>query len=127
MTEKKISPIQKATSHYKNQISGGLSSFHVKEWDLTIYHRNTQSLRAEAEVVELSRQGKTVEALVMSIINKARDEDGKLLFNRHDKDTFMNEVDPTVVLWVANKLNNLQMPSVEEIEKNLQETQNSDG
>lgn len=121
---KPLSAIQKATSHYKNQITGNLEKFHVEEWDLDIYYRNTQSLKAEAEVVELSRQGKTVEALVMSIINKARDADGKLIFSKHDKAVFMNEVDPQVVLKVANKINNVNMPGMEDIEKNLEEIQN---
>lgn len=122
-----ISAIQKATAHYKTQIGGELKSFKVDEWDLTIFYRPITSLRAEADVVQLSQAGKTVEALVMSIINKARDENGKLMFSKHDKDTFMNEVDPQVVLKVANKLNRLELPGVEEIEKNLEEIQNSDG
>lgn len=129
MTEKKtpINAIQKATAHYKTQIGGELKSFHVDAWDLTIYYRMVTSLRAESDVVALSQQGKTVEALVMSIINKARDENGKLMFSKHDKDTFMNEVDPQVVLWVANKLNRVEIPGMEEVEKNLGEIQNSDG
>lgn len=128
MSDKKpLNAIQKATAHYKTQLAGELSSFHVDEWDLTIYHRPVTSLRAEADVVQLSQQGKTVEALVMSIINKARDENGALIFSKHDKDTFMNEVDPAVVLRVANKLNTIQVPGVEEIEKNLEEIQNSNG
>lgn len=128
MSEKTpLNAIQKATAHYKTQINGELKMFHVDEWDLDIYYRSIQSLKAEADVVDLSRQGKTVEALVMSIINKARDKDGKLLFSKHDKAVFMNEVDPNVVLKVANKINNVQMPDMEEIEKNLEETQNLDG
>jgi len=124
---KPLNAIQKATSHYKSQIGGDLSVFNVEEWDLDIYYRKVTSLRAESDVVDLARQGKTVEAMVMSIINKARDKDGKLLFSKHDKNTFMNEVDPQVVLKVANKLNSMELPGVEEIEKNLEEIQNSDG
>jgi hypothetical protein len=125
--QKPLQAIQKATAHYKTQIGGELKSFYVKEWDLTIYHRSVQNLRSESEVVELSRQGKTVEALVVSIVNKARDEHGKLIFSKHDKDTFMNEVDPAVVLWVAGQLNSGTIPSVADLEKNSQEIQNSDG
>ena len=122
-----LNAIQKATAHYKSQIGGELQSFYVDEWDLTIYYRPVTSLKAESDIVQLAQQGKQVEALVMSIINKARDENGKLIFSKHDKDTFMNEVDPNVVLRVANKINNKELPGVEDIEKNLEETQNSDG
>ena len=117
-TNKKTSVLDKATSHYRTQIAGEMKKFEVPEWDTTIYYRPLQTLRAEAEVVELSRAGKTVEALVVSIINKARDEEGKMLFTKHDKATFMNEIDPNVILRVAGQINGGDLPGVEELEKN---------
>ena len=120
-TKKKPSVLQNATAHYKRQISGAMKSFHVPEWDCDIYYRPVQTLRAEAEVVELTKQGKTVEALVMTIINKARDEEGNPLFTKHDKASFMNEIDPAVILRVATQINGASeedLPSVEELEKN---------
>lgn len=125
--QKTLSAIQKATAHYKTQLGDSLKSFYVPEWDLTIYFRTIQNLRSESEVVELAQKGKTTEALVMTIINKSRDKDGKLLFSKHDKDTFMNEVDPSVILWVSQQLNKVDLPTIEEVEKNLEETQNSVG
>ena len=118
MTEKKLSVLDKATSHYKAQISGTMKSFYVEEWDETIYYRSIQSLKAESEVVELTKQGKSVEALVMTIINKARDEQGNLMFSKHDKNTFLNEVDPSVILKIANAINGGDLPKLEEVEKN---------
>jgi len=117
----KVSVLQNATNHYKRQISGAMKSFHVPEWDCEIYYRPVQTLRAEAEVVELTKSGKTVEALVMTIINKARDEEGNPLFTKHDKASFMNEIDPQVVLRVATQINGAtpeDMPALEELEKN---------
>lgn len=55
---------------------------------------------------------------MVSIINKARDEEGNLLFSKHDKSTFLNEVDPNVILNVASKINGGDLPTIEEIEKN---------
>lgn len=117
-TKKPVSVLKNATAHYKSQISGSLKNFEVPEWDCTIYYRPIQSLRAESEVVELTKAGKSTEALVMSIINKARDEEGNLMFTKHDKNTFMHEVDPTVIIKVASRINGGDLPEVGEIEKN---------
>lgn len=118
MNKPKINVLERATTHYKSAISGNLKSITVPEWDCDIYFRQTTNLRSEAEVVELTRQGKSVEALVMSLINKACDEEGNRLFTKYDKDTLMNEVDPNVLLRITSEINNGPMPSVEEIEKN---------
>lgn len=114
----KVNVLKNATAHYKNQIAGKLNSFEVPEWNCTIYYRSIQSLRAESEVVELTKAGKSTEALVASIINKARDEDGQLMFSKHDKATFMNEVDPNIIIRVAAKINGGDLPDVGELEKN---------
>ena len=119
MTEevKKLNVLEKATSHYRTQLAGEMKKFHVEEWDVDIYHRGITNLRQEQEVVELSKKGKSVEALVMSIINKALDEDGKPVFRAVDKITLMNQVDPNILLTIANKLNN-SVPTVLELEGN---------
>ena len=121
---KKPSILKNATSHYQRQIAGDLKKIHVPEWDADLYYRTVSTLRAESEVVELTRAGKSVEALVVSIINKARDEEGNLVFSKHDKATLMNEVDPQVILRVAGQMNGSEdLPTIEELEKNQQETQ----
>lgn len=115
---KKPSAIDKATSHYKSKLSGEMKKIHVPEWELDIYYRPLTNLRQEAEIVELTKQGKSVEALVVSIINKACDEEGNPLFVKADRAALMNQADPTVVLNVATKLNGGELPTVEELEKN---------
>lgn len=118
-TSKKVNVLKNATAHYQRQISGEMRKVHVPEWDADLYFRSTSTLRNESEVVELTRAGKTVEALVVSIINKARDEDGNPVFSKHDKATLMNEVDPNVIIRVAGEMNGGgDLPSVEDIEKN---------
>jgi hypothetical protein len=120
MTEeiKKPNILENATKHYKAQIAGEMKNFDVPEWGTKIYFRTVQNLKSETQIVELSRQGKSTEALVMSIINKARNEDGTLMFKVHDKNTFMNEVDPKIILRVASKLNGDPLPEVGEVVKN---------
>jgi len=114
---KKPSVLDKATSHYRTQLAGELKSFEVPEWDTTIYYREITNLRSEQEVVELTKKGKSVEALVVSIINKALDEEGMNLFKPTDRLTLMNQVDPNILLSVANKING-SVPTVQELEGN---------
>lgn len=118
-TPTKPNVLKQATSHYQRQLAGDMKKVHVPEWDVDLYYRTVSSLRAESEVVELTRAGKSVEALVVSIINKARDQEGNLVFSKHDKATLMNEVDPQVILRVAGQMNGADdLPSIEDIEKN---------
>ena len=77
--------IDKATAHFRNKISGEMRRIHVDEWECDIWVRASSTLREEAKVLELSQQGKTVEALVESIIAKARNEDGSKVFTMADK------------------------------------------
>jgi hypothetical protein len=115
--KKKVNVLANATKHYQNQIKE-MNSFHVPEWDVTIHHRGVTTLAQESQVIELARQNKTVEAMVVTIINKARHEDGSLMFNKHDRTTLLNEVDPAVVLRVAEQINGGALPKMEELEKN---------
>ena len=115
--KKSVSVLDKAKEHYQSQLKE-MKSYYVEEWDETIYYRKTSSLAQEAEVVELTRANKSIEALVVSIINKARTEDGKLMFRKHDKEAMMREVDPSVILRISSVLNGGDAATVEEVEKN---------
>lgn len=117
MSEQKKSVLERATAHYQDRIKN-MASFEVEEWGVTIYHRPVSTLAQEAEVIELARRNKTTEAMVVTIINKARDENGKAMFSKHDKAALMNEVDPAVILKIAERINGGAMPNVEELEKN---------
>lgn len=117
MTATKKNVLEKATSHYRSQLAGELQSFEVPEWDTTIYFRGITNLKQEQDVVELTKKGKSVEALVVSIINKSLDEDGMPIFKPVDKLTLMNQVDPNILLNIANKLNT-SVPTVQELEGN---------
>jgi hypothetical protein len=118
MTNPKLSPIQRAQNHFQSKLTGPLHKIRIEEWDQDVYFREITTLRQEAQVVELAQAGKTVEALVATIINKALDADGKPLFMPADKAALMNETDPTTVLELARKLNGGDLPKVEDIEKN---------
>ena len=96
----------KISKHYAKAISGELKKIHVEEWDTDIYCRTTYPLKDEAKVLELQAAGKTIEAVVESIIVKARDKNGKRLFQDADRVRLMNEADPMVVVRVGAAINN---------------------
>lgn len=109
--------LEKATAHFRNKISGDMRKIHCEEWACDIYVRNSSTLREESKVLELSQQGKTVEALVESILVKCRNADGTKMFNVADKAVLMNEVDPQVLIRIAGEINGVQ-DSIEDAEKN---------
>ena len=96
--------LEKATSHFRSRISGEMKSIYVPEWETKIFFRVANTLKDESKIVELAQAGKTIEALVETVIMKARNEDGSKMFNTIDKVTFMNEIDPGVIIRVAGEI-----------------------
>ncbi len=116
--QEKKPAIDLVKKHFQGQLSGKMNHYHVDEWGLDVYYRPITTLKMESKIVELSTQGKSVEALVESIIQKSRDEKGDALFSQYDKSVLMNEADPTVVLKLAKVLNGGDLPTTDEAEKN---------
>ena len=91
----------------------------VPEWDdMKIYFKEANTLNEESRLLNLAQQGKTVEALVETLIVKARKEDGTKMFTIHDKTTIMNEVDPSVVIRICAEINQTIDSNLEIVEKN---------
>jgi|TARA_R110000868_G_scaffold363270_1_gene625538 hypothetical protein len=110
--------LEKISQHYQTAIAGELEKLEVKEWDMDIYCRRTYPFKDEAKVIELQSQGKTVEALVESLIVKALDKDGQKIFKETDRVVLMNEADPAVIIKVAGVINNIgARPPVEALTK----------
>jgi len=103
--------------HFAEKLSGGLQKITVPEWKTDIFFKGTYPFAIESKILQLQQQGKTVEALVESLILKALDPEGKPLFNKFDKVTLMNEADPSVLLRVCAELNNATS-EYEDIAKN---------
>jgi hypothetical protein len=101
--------LEKISQHYQKAIAGDMEKIEVKEWDMDIYCRRTYPFKDEAKVIELQAQGKTVEALVESLIVKALDKDGKKIFRDADRINLMNEADPSVIIKIAGQINNIDM------------------
>lgn len=110
--------LDKITKHYHREINGDLEKMNVPEWDMDIYYKRTYPFETEAKVIELQSQGKVVDALVESLIQKARDKDGKRIFNEEDRIVLMKEADPTVITKVAGTINNASLrPKVSDLAK----------
>jgi len=69
--------LDKMTAHFRNKISGEMQLVKVPEWDIEIYFKNSNTLQEESKLIELAQKGKTIEALVETLIVKSRDKDGK--------------------------------------------------
>jgi hypothetical protein len=112
--------LERATAHFRNQISGDMQCIEVPEWETKVYYKTVNNLREEGKILELTQQGKSVEALVESLIIKARNEDGTKMFAAIDKTTLMSEVDPKVLVRVVGQMNSVSPEdfSVGEAEKN---------
>ncbi len=103
--------------HFKSKVSGELRKMTIDEWKTDIFYKSAYSFAVESKIINLQQQGKTVDALVESIVLKALDPDGKPMFNNSDKNMLMFEADPSVLLRVATELNSATT-EYEEIAKN---------
>ena len=99
----------KISKHYQSAIAGELKKNHVEEWDTDVYFRTTYPLKDESKVLEYQAQGKTIDAVIESIIVKARDKNGKRLFQDADRVKLFNEADPMVVVKVGTAINNAKL------------------
>lgn len=112
--------LEKATSHFRAKVTGEMKYVFVPEWDEKIYFKPSITLKDQSKLIELASQGKTVEALVETLIVKARNADGTKMFAMPDKVTFMNEVDPAVLIRVVGEINDASNTDgdLETVEKN---------
>ena len=104
-------------SHFKEKLGGELNKITIPEWQTDVYYKAAYSFAVESKIINLQQQGKTVEALVESIILKSLDPDGKQLFTSGDRNMLMYEADPAVLLKIASELNSGTM-EYEEVAKN---------
>lgn len=94
-----------ATKHFSEQLSGGLLSIEVPEWDATIWFKPAFTFAQQEKIIQLSNDGKMVEALVETLIVRALDKDGKKVFTHASKTRLMNQVDPNIIIRVVGEMN----------------------
>jgi hypothetical protein len=115
-----MSILDKATAHFRNQISGEMKKIHVPEWEADIWYKSTTTLKEEGKILALTQANKPVEALVESLIMRARNADGTRMFNMADKVTLLNEVDPKILIRIVGEMNEVgdDVTDYEQVEKN---------
>lgn len=98
--------LDNAKAHFKEILGAGLRGpIHVPEWDAEIYYKPATSFNQESKIIELTAQGKQVEALVTALIMRSLDADGKQLFTKADQPDLMRSVDPAVIMRVMSEMN----------------------
>ena len=109
--------LESAKIHFKEILDQGLKGpIVVKEWGgAEIYYKPATNFYQESKIIELQAQGKTVEALVQSLIMRALDKNGKALFVPADKQELMREVDPNVVLRIVTEMNDPEQKELTEV------------
>jgi len=110
--------LEKAKSHMRDKIGAGLKGpIAVPEWETEVYYKPATTFHQESKVIELQQAGKTVEALVQTLINRALDKDGKHIFRMADKQDLMRGVDPAVILRIISDMNDEEMYDGENLEE----------
>lgn len=95
-----------AKAHFKDILAQGLRGpVHVPEWKCDIWYKPATSFYQESKIVELTSQGKTVEALVESLIMRSLDADGNPIFSKADKPELMRGVDPNIIMRIMADMN----------------------
>ena len=96
----------------------------VPEWGdengpAKIWYRPAINLREQNQIGTLASAGKNDEALAMSVILRARNEDGSLMFNKGNLMEFKTFIDPEVIARIVMEMNADEFDLTdEEIEKN---------
>jgi len=112
-----MSVMENAKGHFKERLAGGLLKVTVPEWKSDVYFKPAYPFAVEQNIIRLQSEGKTVEALVETLISKALDPEGKPLFTKFDKTGLMHDVDPNVIIRVCAEINS-PTEKLEDIGKN---------
>ena len=89
--------LDSAKKHYTNIINQEPIKVEVPEWDTTLYAKPSISLARLGEIMELSNNGKSAEAMVMTLIHRLIDAEGNSVFRKSEKNELLRSVDPDVL------------------------------
>jgi hypothetical protein len=112
-----MSVIEKAKAHYQAKLSAEPRPISIPEWELEAFIKPGISLERLGEIMQAANENKTAEAMVLTIVYRLIDGEGKQIFKKLDKLELLKAVDPDVLADIVNKINNSD-PSTEDIEGN---------
>ena len=118
-----MSAIEAITGHYRNQLSGGLQSVEVPEWEvdgkpLVIWFKPTTNPKTQETLSKIFSEKKPIEATDQALIIRALNEDGTPMFKSVHKTELMNHSDVDVLIRVVGEINNFQAVDQDIAEKN---------
>ncbi len=110
--------LEAAKVHFRDRMSGDLKCVTVPEWgDANIYFKPSMNFKEQGEVLKLHAENKPAEAVIMTLILKAMDENGAKLFKRANMTEMMRSIDPEVVSRIVTEMSDDE-PTVEDAVKN---------
>ena len=112
-----MSVLERAKAHYAERMASEPRALRIPEWDVTVYVKPAMTLAQMGEIMELSRDGKSAEAMVMTLVHRLVDEVGKPVFRKVERTELMRSVDPDVLARIVTEIN-AGDPEEDEIAKN---------
>jgi hypothetical protein len=101
--------LEVAKTQFRDRMSGQLKSSNVPEWvvdgkETVIFYKASMNFRDQGEILRLHSDGKQAEAVAMTFILRAMDENGTKLFKRANMTELMRSVDPDIISRVVSEM-----------------------
>lgn len=112
-----MSILDKAKAHYKDKMTAQPRAIEVPEWDATLYISPGITLQKLGEIMNLASSGNSAEAMVLTLIYRLVDGEGKPVFKKLDKLELMKSVDPDVLARIVTEINGTD-PNEDDVEGN---------
>lgn len=110
--------ITAAKVHFSERMSG-IRCLTVPEWgDAKIYYKPSMNFRDQGAVLKLHGDNKPADAVIMTLILKAMDKDGKKLFTKSDMTEMSLHIDPEIVSRIVTEMSDDEPVTVEDAVKN---------
>jgi hypothetical protein len=101
--------LEAAKVQFRDRMSGKLQVSEVPEWIVDgeptlIYFKPSMNFKDQGEVLKLHSDNKQAEAVAMTFILRAMDENGTKLFKRANLTELMRSVDPEIISRVVSEM-----------------------
>ena len=114
-----MSTIKEAAKDHFSEKMFGLGCLTVPEWGGSqIYYKRSMNFRDQGVVLKLHGDNKPADAVIMTLILKALDKDGKKIFTKSDMTEMSLHYDPEVVSRIVTEMSDDEPVTVEDAVKN---------
>ena len=101
--------LEKAKAHYQEKLSAEPRRLDVPEWDSVVYVKPTMNLARMGEILELTNQNKTAEAMALTLCYRLVDEKGQPVFHKAERLELLRTCDPDVLSRLVSEVNSDQL------------------